>query len=394
VRPSPPPDARFRARLALILLVALAARLALILVKGPVAHFADTAEYDLAARSILAGRGVDAGIPRAPLYPAFLALVYAVAGVGNFVAVRLAQLPLALAAVLLAAAIGMMGGSKPALLAAAATALSPTLVYTGTMLYPTALYTLIALAITALALRLERHPSLGGGAALGACFALGWLTDQVILAPILAVAVWLSLRVRARGRRLAGALAAAVALAVLVAVAVASRQGGAPGHQTFFLNKAEYVLYAARHDTVAVGGHALRDTSRAFAPLPARAFLARELGLLARRPLDYLHDVGFEFGHFFWPYPDRITTANRFTSEAARWLVALCFAPVVPLALVGLVAGSAPRHERVLVALLPVAAAASYALLFSQVRYRVPWEPHLLALAAMGWFRLRAGRTP
>jgi len=177
---------------------------------------------------------------------------------------------------------------------------------------------------------------------------------------------------------------------VVIPVTGWRQRAGTPG---FFLAKAEYVLYVARHDTVAVGGHALRDTSRDFAPLPARDFLRREAGYLLHRPGDYLHDVGFEFVHFFTPYPDRITTPNRFTAPGARWLVAISFLPVVPLALLGLLGGAAPRHERVLLAIVPLAAAASYALLFSQVRYRVPVEPQLLALASLGVDRLLRARA-
>jgi hypothetical protein len=278
------------------------------------------------------------------------------------------------------------------LLAGAAAALAPTLVYTSSMLYPTVVYTFIMVAIVALALRAGRTSGLGAGAALGVLIALAWFTDQIVVVPVAAVLAWIALAPagpderRARSPVLAALLAVVVALGLIVPVA--SWQHRAHATPAFFLPKAEYVLYVARHDSSTVGGHALRDTSREFARLPARAFLGREVGLLARHPGDYLHDYAYEFVHFFDPYPDRIQTSNRYTGPAARWLVAIYFAPVLPLAFVGLLSGPGRARERSLLAIVPLATAATYALFFTQTRYRIPIEPLLLVLAAMGVERI------
>lgn len=392
-RPSSPTGPPTRNWLVLVLLVALTLRAVLAFVKGGLPYFSDTDEYDAAARSILAGHGVGPSIPRAPLFPAFMAAVYVFCGVGNYFAVRLAEIPFSLVIVLLTGWIGLRaGGPRVGLLAAAAAAVAPTLVYTSTMLYPTMLYSLILLGITALALRIDRAPSLGLGAALGILIALGWLTDQVILIPVLGVLAWIAAGRRSKGAL--GALVLALVLTLAIVIPVARFQRAAYGTPSFFLSKAELVLYAARHDTVSVGGHALRDTSSQFVPLPAGALVRRELGLLVTRPGDYLHDYVLEFLHFFQPYPDRIVTANRFTGAGGRWLVTIYFVPAILLALAGALAGAASRRDRLLLAAVPLATAATYALLFSQVRYRVPIEPQLLVLAALGAERLIARARP
>ncbi len=229
-------------------------------------------------------------------------------------------------------------------------------------------------------------------AGLGACIALAWFTDQIVAIPVAGVLAWIACAAPdprappARRPVLAALLALVVALALIVPVASYQRRA----HHTpaFFLTKAEFVLYVARHDSTTVGGHAIRDTSREFGPLPAGAFLRREAGLLAGRPADYLHDYFYEFLHFFDPYPDRIQTVNRFTGPAARALVALYFLPVIPLAIVGLLFGAGRARERSLLAVVPLATAATYALFFTQTRYRVPTEPLLLALAALGVERI------
>ena len=378
----------------LILAVAVLARLALIIVKGQHAHFADTLEYDAAARNLLAGHGIGGSIPRAPLYPAFMALGYLMFGAGNFPAVRLLQLLPGAGAVFLTMWLGArIGGPTTGRLAGAAAALAPTLVYTSTMLYPTVLYTLIILAITAVAWHASRTSGVGAGAVLGGLIALAWFTDQIVIVPVVAVLAWMAFATPRQGTRSARAPILAVIVALALVIPVARYQQRAHDTPVFFLPKAEYVLYVARHDSSAVGGHAIQDTSRTFAPLSAREFLGREARLLAQHPGAYLHDYAFEFVHFFNPYPDRIQTANRFTGRGARWLVAIYFLLVLSLAIGGLVFGTGRARDRALLALVPLATAATYALFFTQARYRIPTEPLLLVLAAMGAERIAQGMT-
>jgi hypothetical protein len=61
---------------------------------------------------------------------------------------------------------------------------------------------------------------------------------------------------------------------------------------------------------------------------------------------------------------------------------------VLVLALIGAVGGIVASSDRALLALVPLSTAALYALFFTQMRYRVPTEPQILLLAALGARRL------
>ena len=380
-------------------------RLALLILMGQRYYFADTLEYDQIGRAILAGHGLPAGTPRAPLYPALMALGYAIGGVGNYEAVRIIQLVLGLAIIVLAGWLGArMGASRAGLVAAALIAFSPTMIFTSTMLYPTVLFTTLLLIATMLTRDLDQSPSPPRAAALGAAMGLLWLTDRIAVIPIAVLLGWLGYGLKRRERR--AALAVSMVIALLVAaparwVRSPKPPPGASLEVTMpFLAKAEFVLWAARHDTVSVGEHRVVDPDTSFQALSLRDFLAREGRYLREQPAAYAHDYGFEFVHFFQPMPDRLKTVNAFTRMGARWVVAIFFLPVLVFAAFGLLAGSVSRRDRALLALLPLATAAIYALFFTQTRYRVPVEPQLTLLAGLGvmrvfeWFAPRAMLAP
>jgi Dolichyl-phosphate-mannose-protein mannosyltransferase len=380
---------RARALLTSILLLGLLCRVALIVMKGPGYHFADTAEYDAAARALLTGNAASEAIPRAPLYPAFMALVYRFAGPGNFPAVRVVQLLFGLSLIWLTAVLGRrLGAPRVGLLAAFGVAIAPTLVYTSTMVYPNTLYAALILGCTVLAHRLDARPGVKAALLFGLLAGLAWLTDQVAAAPIAALLVWIAFGVRRRGRRALLALLVCVLSSGAVVAGWSVRKSGDATPRIFFA-KAQYVLFEARHDPGVVSGHAVRDgAGDTFRPLSAREFVTRETRLMREQPLAYAHDYAFEFAHFFDPSPDRIQTVNVYTGRFARTLVTIYFLPVLVLALIGAFAGIAPGRDRLLLALVPLSTAALYAFFFTQMRYRVPTEPQLLLLAALGARRL------
>ena len=219
--------------------------------------------------------------------------------------------------------------------------------------------------------------------------ALAWLTDPIVMGPLAAVLAWLLLAGHGAMVRRVAVVVLAVAVAVLAAGSWSQYHRRAYHSPAVPLAKAQYVLYVARHDPDVVGGHAVRDTTeKEFHPLPLGRFLRRELGLMREQPAAYLHDYAFEFVHFFKPMPDRIQTINQYTRTEARWLVAVYFVGVLLLAPIGLLLGAAPLRARLLLALVPLATAAAYAFFFSQMRYRIPTEPQLLLLGALGLQRL------
>lgn len=366
---------------AAILLLALVLRVALIVIKGGATHFSDTGEYDAAARALLGGQAY--AIPRAPLYPAWMALAYALFGVGNYAAVRWLQLPLGLAVVALTGRLGtQVGGRRIGSVAMLLAAISPTLVYTTSMLYPVVLMTLLAVAALLLAIAWVRSGSMAPCLALGLVVAGLFLADPIGAVPALALVIWgIAQRGRSPARWLQGALVLAVAAG---AVFAAQPRSSTAARGSGFVAKAEYVLWVSRHDAQAVGGHRVDDGEATFAPIPVSALLRRELRLGGSQPAAYLHDVGFEFVHFFAPEPDRLQTHNVFTGRAARMVVAGFFWPVLLLALAGVFASRVRVRDRALLAIAPLATAATYAWFFTQMRYRVPTEPAILTLTAIG----------
>jgi hypothetical protein len=378
-----------------LLVAAALVRIVLIARMGPHYYFADTAEYEAAARSILAGHGPGRDFPRAPLYPAFMALGFALFGEGNYAGVRMLQLLAGLAVVALCMRLGhRLACRRGAVFAGAGAAFAPTLVFTTGMLYPTALYTLLLLAVTLVAYGLDARPSRWRGALLGLLMFLLWMTDQVALAPLAAVLLWLlwgawtKSPAASEPRRRAGAVAIAVATAVLLATPWTIIHKRLYGHSAFFMAKAQVVLYFARTDPNVAGPRAVRDTTTVFRPLTTVQFVGREWRLLREQPVPYVSDYVLEFVHFFQPMPDRITTRNVYTSSGAKLVTALYFLPVLIFGIVGLLFGGGHARDRLLLALVPIATAALYALFFTQTRYRIPTEPQLLALAALGLVRL------
>lgn len=348
-------------------------------------YFGDTGEYEASALRILHGMGFDQSIPRAPLYPSLMALSFLVGGESNYAVMRGIDLGLGLALMVVVSRIaGRLGGPTAATLAAAGIAVAPTLVFAAGLLYPTTLHATLLAAATLVALKLRERPTARLGALLGLLFGLGWLTDQVFLVPAAAVSLWLVLEGRAHGRALARALAVAGALIAAVALPYVRMQQRAGGGGVF-MHKAQAVLHSARTDPILAHDRWVRfppDTP--FEPLSMTGFLRREVRLLSQQPVAYLHDVSWEFLHFFRPVPDRVQTENRFTRPVVRYAGGIYFLVLLLLAGFGLAFGRGPRAGRFLLAGVVVATAAIYAFFFTQARYRIPVEPQMIALAALG----------
>jgi 4-amino-4-deoxy-L-arabinose transferase-like glycosyltransferase len=357
-------------------------------------YFGDTIEYEAAALRILHGLGLDKASPRAPLYPLFMALSFWIGGEGNYLVTRLLKLVLAFALMLVVSRLaGRLGGRSAATLAAAGIAVAPTIVFVAGLLYPTTLYMTLLAAFTLVAWDLGQRPRGRLGALLGLLFALGWLTDQVFIAPAGAVALWLALRLPRLGAPFARALAVAaiVTAALTLPYVLALERIGGDG---VFMKKAQTVLFSARTDPVLAHDRWVRfapDTP--YVPLSPQGFLRREGQLFAQAPLAYLHDWTWEFLHFFRPVPDRVQSENRFTQPLVLYAGGLYFLVLLTLSILGLGFGNGPRDGRALLALVVLGTAVFYSFFFTQARYRIPIEPQMLVLAALGVQRAFPGVT-
>ncbi len=369
-------------------------RLAHVVTLGNRYYFGDTIEYEASALRILHGVGLDKASPRAPLYPLFMALSFWIGGEGNYLVTRLLKLVLAfMLMVVVSRLAGRLGGRSAATLAAAGIALAPTIVFVSGLLYPTTLYMLLLAWFTLVAWDLGQRPRGRLGAAFGLLFALGWLTDQVFVAPAAAVGLWVALRLPRLGAPLARALAvAAIVTAALTLpyVLTLERIGG----DGVFMRKAQAVLHSARTDPILAHDRWVRFPPDApFVALSPHGFLRREGQLFARAPLAYLHDWLSEFLHFFRPVPDRVQSENRFTQPVVLYAGGLYFLVLLTLAILGLGFGTGPRDGRVLLALVVLTTAVFYSFFFTQARYRIPVEPQMIVLAALGVQRAFPGVT-
>jgi hypothetical protein len=370
----------------LVLLAALL-RLAFDLTKRNMYAFGDTADYEAVALQML-GKGPAPGpaLARAPLFPAVMALGFVLGGLKNYAFCRLLELPFGIAlvdAVMRIAA--RIGDRRTVLFAGLAAALAPTLVFTSSMLYPTSLYSLLLAWATLGALSLAGRPHARAAVGTGVALALGWLTDAVFIAPAAAIGLWLLVQLRTGGRPLARALAQVGLTAALIVGPWLVYRHVTATRPEITAAKAQWVLFTVRTDPAFDQARWVElPPGTTFHPRSTGAFVRSELALLAREPVAYVHDVAWEFVHFFAPMPDRIQTHNEYNQPWVLMVGAVYFTPVLALAIVGLVRGPGRRRHRALLAMVVLATATFYAFFFTQTRYRIPVEPQLILLAALG----------
>jgi len=413
-----------RRPLLLLFLLALALRLAVVFATADLPiGLDDMFQYDMLARSIVAGTGyrwygqedldlirryIDMEVPpdydprgiltsfRPPLYPAFLALVYAVAGTGarRFFAARLVQAVTGAGLVpltgLLARRLGFT--ERAVRWAAAAVAFYPLLI-----IYPLALATenlyipLLLLSLWAV-LRAGEQGRLRDHALAGLLLGLGALTRSVVtfFVPLAALWAWTVSRPRRAGLR-NGALLVLCFLAVTLPWS--ARNTVLHGEFHFVESALGYDLYMGYHPKGS--GTFSADFSLDLVPImddgerhrrgmegfwsfvradPGRVpyLMARKFGHffgLDRRAFQYFYSNGF-FGH--WP----------------AWLVvgvlALLCVPFAVAATTGLagLALARPRKEIHLVGLLMAYYVGIHMLILAEPRFHVPLVPLLTILAA------------
>ncbi len=407
--------------------VALAVRVAFVLVRPPVAEavlvpLADSNDYHALAVSLLESGAFanPAGEPtafRPPGYPAFLAAAYAVFGRGNLVAVAMVQAVLGAAGALLVAFLALRAGAdrRWALAAGAVCAVYPPFVFQTPQILSEVLarfQTLLAVALLVEAMRGERRAPF---ALAGAAWGLAILTKSVLAGclPFVALAV-ACMAQRGRRRGLAAAAlfvlpAAAIVGAWTVRNAVRA-DACVPVSTNFpitfaqgvtrwslytnewygethallaapddFLELTQMMAYGGVEEEIAVGAQWQSD---------ARAWIAEHPGMFATLTVrKALH---------FWSPSVRNTPAVRIVAFA-------CMAPVLLAGIAGLVAmmraGGAPRAFAVVVVAIVVPATLPYALSQPDVRYRLAVADPLL-MASGAWLlgalasRRRGAPTP
>lgn len=169
------------------LAVGVVARAILLLVAGGIEpRIVDEQHYIELAESLYEGHGLSwangqATSIRPPLYPAFLASVWTIAGVRSLVAVRIVQMVLALATVWLVYRLGTgMFDARTGALAALGVALYPSLLFANATLLTETLFTLLLVLTMWLCHLALRDGSWAKIALAGACCGLAALTRSVL----------------------------------------------------------------------------------------------------------------------------------------------------------------------------------------------------------------------
>jgi len=383
----------------------------------------DMFQYDMLARSIVAGDGyrwyaeddlaliqqyISMEVPkeydprgiatsfRVPGYPAFLALVYAVSGVGahRLFAARLAQAVLGATLAPLTWALASQLGfeERTARWAAVAIAVFPLLI-----VYPLALASenlfipLLTLSLV-LALRASERGRMRDHALAGFVLGLTAMTRSIVAGFVVLAALWLWWTAREKRAGLRGAILL-VLFFLLITVPWAARNTRLHGKLTWIETTLGYNMYLGYHpqstgtfqygisldllpmlddgERHARGMEGFRRFARAD---PGRIpyLMARKLGYLwglDKRALIYFYGNGF-LGQ--WP----------------GWLLKLAFllacGPLValaPVAAEGLACGRMGRRK-ILIALLLVYYAGVHTLTLSASRFHVPLLPVIAILAA------------
>ncbi len=393
LRPRDATSASSRDRVAIALIVlAGTTRLVAALALGDTFHFVDETFYVDAARHLLAGEGFGAGYRNVPAQPLWLA-VLAAPWPERLVWLRAAH----------AIAVGVLGGTAlhalgTRLLGGAATrialgfyALDPLLVVAGGLLYPEASATVMLIATLLAAVIASERDDARATAASGVLLGFTALFRPVAIVLVPVFVIWIAtVAATAAQRRLVHALAFAIACGLGVAPWAVSN--------------------LMRHgDVVPTGMAGLQN-----APVSKQDIGNRGLaGSLAHQtmatPTTLAKRVVRELGHFWEPYPTRLTTDHpvgrtklhaldsrlpqqtTFSPGIRDVVSALSYGVEMTLAFVGLVlAGRGRRAAIVLIVAVALAYGFGYALFVAKLRYRIVVMPGVFLLAGLGVLLLRA----
>jgi 4-amino-4-deoxy-L-arabinose transferase-like glycosyltransferase len=383
----------------------------------------DMFQYDMLARSIVAGNGyrwygqadlnlilpyIDMEVPpdydprgvltsfRPPLYPAFLAAIYAVVGTGptRFLAARLVQAVLGAALVPLTAALGRrLGLSRKAVVGGAAIVT----VYPLLVVYPLALATevlympLFVLSLWAI-LRARETGRTQDYVLVGLVLGLTALTRSVVtfFVPLAALWVWATSRPRRTGLRQGAVL---ILCFLIVTLPWSIRNTILHGEFHFVESALGYDLYQGYHPQ-STGTFDWRIGTELLEGMDDAERHHRAMGevwtFVRADPLRIPYLMFRKLG-YFWGLDKRALIYFYANGYLGRWpaplLAGVLLLTVVPFTLVapaGLarLALAQPRREMVLLALLFVYYVGIHTLILAEDRFHVPLVPILALLAA------------
>lgn len=370
----------------------------------------DSLAYHERALAILSGDWLGSGVfYQDPLYPYFLAAVYAVFGVGSL-GVLLAQAFLDAGTVLLVFAIaGRVFDARVAWVAGLLAAGYKLFFYYDALLLKVPLSVFLTAALLWLLLRARDRDAPGAWLAAGAALGAATLTrgNFLLFAPV--AAAWAAWVARGRPARRAGA-AALLALGAAVAVAPATLHnvlvGGdfvlvtSQAGQNFFIGNYRGAVGIYRAPRF-LRGHpfferedfhreAERRTQREMKPSEvSRYWFGQTLEVIADDPGRFLWLLGRKARIYFNAYEVPDNQSFAFFREKVSALLRLplpTFGFLLPLGLAGMVFARRDRGALLLTAFFATWAV-SVILFYNMSRYRIPCVPALIPLAAFGAVR-------
>ena len=363
-----------------IFVTAFLLRVAFILTLQDGFYFPDSIEYSNAAVNVLQNGELGENYNRPPGYPIFLAAIYSLFG-ENIVGIRLVESFIsALLAVIIALIGKRIGGDVVGALAGLLWSIYPLGIFIAGLVYPTNLLAmLLACGVLSLLPSSQKELSTQRVFFAGLFWGVATLTIPIVLATLLATAVWLVLVGRTKQLVLALVLLVGAALTVV------------PWTIRDFYVYGKIVPVEPRVNEhlprIRSGADDVRD------------------GVILKHPSRFVsHFVG-EFLHFWKVYPDRITMDKPgfreqqhekdgrvvkntvFTGNLIKAVSILTTGPIFVFAIVGTVAIWFQRQRRgdlLLLWAVILSFAVGYSAFYTKTRHRIPIEPYLVILSAYG----------
>ncbi len=370
----------------LLVLVAVAARLAMVFALGDGFHFADETAYRDAALGLYGGEGFSSTYDRVPGYPILLAVLAAPAP-ASLVWLRLAQAGLVgIGAALVYLAGRRLAGPSACAAAAAIYALDPLLVAAAGLLYPEAAAAVLLVATVLAAWEASRLNSLGRSLVAGVLLGVLAQFRPVALLVVPVIALWVAATASAPARR-------RVAHAAIIGLAFLTLIGPWTYRNYQVYGQLVPVSLAGISGGTGVSNDQVRD----------RGLLGALLDRATRDPSAEARRMLRELGHFWEPVPSRLVTDDPthraelhatdprlptapLLARGARDLAsAASFGIEVALAVGGLwFLWRTRRPEAVLLVAVILVYALGHAATVGKLRYRITVLPLVFVLAGNG----------
>ena len=380
-----------------ILAGALVARLAFALLLPPKLYWPDAIEFVTVGRRLAETGGFGGWTDRGPVYPALIALVDRLLG-PDLRALRIVEALLATGGVALLGLLAIrLFGRRAGLLAAALTAFHPLLAFMPSSAYSESTAFVIMTVLLTAAYSAWERGGLGGWALAGALVGVETLVrpNAVTFLPGLLLGFFLLLRRERRGW-LAPMLVASLATATVVVPWIVHCHG--VHHEWFFVSTGGgRALWLGNNENATgntselpvIDGRTRETIQRLALPVPQdRFYRAEAFRFLREHPGRAAVLYVRKLGNLFALYPDPATRSFvGLASKLSQGLVSvLVFAGVlVALARVRSRPALWPMLLGSLTFVIPTALA------YTNVRYRLFFEPCLLVAAGVGWASVRAG---